>query len=54
MSAQKTTRNHFLTSVYKGERSSPDFTDGTRVQSAMEAAYRSAENGTRQSVRGAQ
>ena len=46
-------RYHFLNSVYTGKHSTPDFTDGTYVQSVMEAAYRSVENGTCQSVGGA-
>lgn len=45
---------HFLSSVYTGKQSAPDFTDGAYVQSVMEAAYRSAGTGTWQSVGGEQ
>lgn len=41
---------HFLESVYNGQQSAPDFSDGAYVQMIMDAAYRSAENGTWQTV----
>ena len=41
---------HFMSCVDRGCQEAPDFTDGAYVQSVMEAAYRSAESGTWQTV----
>ena len=43
---------HFLDSVYHNVQDAPDFRDGAYVQSVMAAAYRSAELGIWQSVKG--
>ena len=41
----------FLSSVYEGKQTSPDFTDGAHVQAVMEAAYLSAEKKTEMKVK---